>query len=139
MPLDIPETHRDLIEEPVYVTVTTLMPDSQPQSSVVWCNTDGDHILINTAENRRKAKNMKERPQATVMAVDPENPFRYVEIRGRVTAVTREGADEHIDELAQQYLDQPAYYGYAAPAELAEQETRVICKIEPTRIRTYGG
>lgn len=138
MALDIPETHRDLIEDPVFVTITTLMPDNQPQSSVVWCSADDNHVLINTTEGRQKTKNMRERPQATLIAIDPENPFRYVEIRGRVAAITREGADEHIDELAQQYMNKPAYYGHLAPAELAEQETRVICKIEPTRIRTYG-
>lgn len=138
MALDIPETHRDLIEEPVFVTLTTLMPDNQPQSTVVWCDADADHILINSTQGRQKTENMRRRPQATIMAIDPENPFRYVEIRGRVAEITEEGAAAHIDKLAQRYVDQPAYYGHVAPAELAEQETRVICKIAPTRIRTYG-
>ena len=135
----IPESHRDLLEEPVFVTLATVMPDGQPQCSVVWCSYDGEHVLINTTRGRQKAENMAERPKVTLLAIDPEDPYRYLEVRGKVIEMTEEGALEHIDALAKQYLNAPSYYGHAAPAENQEKETRVICKIEPTRARPFGG
>lgn len=134
----IPESHRDLLEEPVFVTLATLMPDGQPQCSVVWCTYNGTHVLVNTARGRQKAQNMEERPQATILAIDPENPYRYLEVRGTVDKVTEEGAMEHIDQEAQLYMDAPGYYGHVAPADQEGKETRVIFKIRPTRVRAVA-
>jgi PPOX class probable F420-dependent enzyme len=136
----IPESYLDLIEEPVFVTLVTMMPDGQPQASVVWCNYEphGDYVLVNTAQHRQKAKNMRENPKVTLLAVDPENPYRYLEVRGRVAEMTEEGGLDHIHQLAGLYMDVPQYYGEVAPAERRDKEVRVICKIEPTRVRAVG-
>jgi PPOX class probable F420-dependent enzyme len=134
----IPESHRDLLEEPVFVSLATVMPDGQPQVTVVWCDYDGTYVLVNTARGRQKEQNMSERPVATILAVDPDDPYRYLEVRGSVAEIIEDGAAAHIDKLAYIYVNQPSYYGGAAPAELKDQEVRVICKIAPTRVRAVG-
>jgi len=138
MSTPIPESHIDLLEGPVYVTLATIMPDGQPQASVVWCDYDGTHVLVNTAKGRQKEKNMRLRPMATLLVVDPGNAYRYLEVRGRVDEIAEEGARGHIDRLAMAYEGQPSFYGGVAPAEREGQEVRVICKIRPTRVRTFG-
>jgi PPOX class probable F420-dependent enzyme len=134
----IPESHRDLLEGPIYVTLATVMPDGQPQATVVWCSYDGSHVLINTRRGTQKEKNMRERPMATIMAIDPQNPYRYLEVRGSVDEITEEGALDHINQLARLYANKPTFYGGVAPAEMKDKVVRVICKIKPRRVRTVG-
>lgn len=138
MPTQIPDSHRDLIDGPVYVILSTIMPDNQPQSSVVWCNADGEHLLLNTTRGRQKEKNMRSRPKATVFALDPTNPFRALEVRGTIVEMTEEGGVDHISQLAQLYVGAQNYYGDFAPAERAQEETRVICKLKPTKVNVMG-
>lgn len=133
----IPDSHLDLIDGPVYVVLTTIMPDGQPQSSVIWCNRDGDHVLVNSTRGRQKSRNMDRNPKVTLLALDPDDPDRYLEVRGTVESVTEEGAVEHIDQLARLYTNEPGYYGHYAPAERRHEETRVIYRIRPTRVRAY--
>ncbi len=134
----IPESHRDLLDGPIYVTLATVMPDGQPHATVVWCSYDGSHVLINTRRGTQKEKNMRERPMATIMAIDPQNPYRYLEVRGSVDEITEEGALDHINQLARLYANKPTYYGGVAPAEMEDKVVRVICKIRPRRVRTVG-
>ena len=138
MSTTIPDDFKDLLDRPVYVNVATVMPDGQPQLSVMWCSYDGQHILLNTARGRQKEKNMSARPMVTILAVDPENPFRYLEVRGKVAEVSEAGALDHINTLAQAYAGKPSYYGGVAPAEQEGTETRVICKIKPTRVVAFN-
>ncbi|RMG92602.1 MAG: PPOX class F420-dependent oxidoreductase [Chloroflexi bacterium] len=134
----IPESHRDLLDGPVPVTLATIMPDGQPQLSVVWCNTDGDFVLVNTARGRQKDTNMRQRPKVTILAIDPKNPYRYLEVRGEVVEMTEEGALEHINQLAKLYVGVDNYYGGLAPEEQKHKETRVMAKIRPTRVIAFG-
>ena len=129
----IPNSHKDLLEGPVLVTIATVMPDGQPHLSVVWCSYDGEYVLVNTARGRQKDKNLQARPIATILAIDPENAGRYLEVRGTVE-MTEEGAVGHIDQLAKLYTGADSYYGGVTPADLANKEIRVICKITPTRV-----
>jgi len=138
MSTQIPEAFKDLLEKPVYVTLATVMPDGQPQLSVVWCSYDGEYIWVNTARGRQKDKNLMARPQATILAIDPNNTYRWIEVRGTVAEVTEEGAVDHIDQLALAYAGKTPYFGGFAPAELAQHQTRVIYKIKPTRVVTYN-
>ena len=87
-----------------FAALTTLMPDGQPQTQLMWVHADDDHLLLNTEVGRQKFRNVEGDPRVTVTVFDRENPYRYVEARGRV-ASTDEGdaAREHIDELAQKY------------------------------------
>jgi PPOX class probable F420-dependent enzyme len=132
MPAEIPEDYRDLLEKPVVVSLASLMPDGQPQVNPVWCSFDGDHVFVNSAKGRQKDRNMRARDQVTLLAMDPANPYRYVEVRGKVVNITEDGADDHIDDLAEAYLNQRPY-----PFR-QEGEVRVIYQIEPVRVHTYG-
>ena len=134
----IPDSHADLLTSPVVVTLATLMPDGQPQMTAVWCTYDGTHVLFSTTRGRQKAKNMSARPMATVLAIDPQNPFRYLEVRGSVVEVTEENAMDLISQLAMLYANTPNYYGGVVPADLEAQEVRVICKLLPTKVTAFG-
>jgi PPOX class probable F420-dependent enzyme len=96
----------------------------------VWCNFDGTHILINTEKGRLKYRNMSRRPSVTILAIDPDNALRWLEVRGTVAGITEEGAFEHIDELARLYLGVDKYPFHQ------EGDVRVIFKIVPTRVAT---
>jgi PPOX class probable F420-dependent enzyme len=97
----------------------------------VWFSFDGTHIWINTARGRQKDRNMLERPVVSVLSVDPENPYRYLEVRGVVDEVTEDGAVDHINYLSGRYTGNPDYY--KANPQQRERETRVIFKIKPTK------
>lgn len=129
--IEIPAAYRDLLRAPVIVSLGTLMPDGQPQVTPMWCDCDGTHIYINTARGRQKHANMRDRPRVTIMALDPANPYRYIEVRGVVTAITEEGADAHRNKLTREYRGTGA-------APLPPGEVRVICVIEPRRVLAHG-
>lgn len=128
----IPNEYRDLIDRPILVSLATVQPDGQPQVHPVWADFDGTYVRLNTAEGRRKHLNMQERPKVTVLVTDPDNPFRWMEIRGTVTNVSTDGADAHIDKLAKDYIGADVYPGHTP------DETRIICYVEPTRVIAAG-
>ena len=134
----IPESHLDLIDGPYTVALTTVMPDGQPQTTPVWCNRKEDYIYINVMRGFRKEKNMRLNPRVSILAYDPKNPLRNIEIRGCVVEMTEEGAVEHDDELTQLYMGKPdaRFFGDAVPAELQATHVPVKVKIRPTHIRT---
>lgn len=134
----IPESHKKLLTDRYFAVLTTLMPDNQPQSTVVWADYDGEHVIVNTVLGRQKARNMAARPQVSLLAIDTNEPFFWLEVRGKVVEMTEEGALDHINKLAKLYTGAPEYYGHVAPAEAKGKERRVIYKIEPTRIVTSG-
>ncbi len=121
-----------LLREPAYCEIATLMADGSPQITQVWVDTDGEHILINTADGRQKARNVRRDPRVAVNVVDPGNAWRLGSVRGTVTDITPEGANENIDRLALKYLGQEKY-PFHQPGE-----TRVILKIRPDRINEQG-
>jgi PPOX class probable F420-dependent enzyme len=129
---DIPASHKDLVDRPIVVTLATIMPDGTPQANPVWFDYDGQYIRINSARGRQKDENMIERPNVSVLSVDPDNPYRYLEIRGRVVDITEEGAVEHIELLSRRYTGQP----YFTEEKPQGNQVRVMYKIEPTRILT---
>ena len=134
----IPDSHVDLLTSPLVVTLATVMQDGQPQMTAVWCTYDGTHVLFSTVRGRQKEKNMSARPMATVMAIDPQNPFRYLEIRGTVDEVTQENAMDLINQLTMLYVNKPNYYGGVVPAEMEAKEVRVICKLLPKKVTAFG-
>lgn len=138
MSVAIPASHQDLIGAPVCLVLSTIMPSGQPHLSPVWCDYDGTHIRIPTVRGRQKELNMRARPQVSLLAVDPQNPYRYIEVRGVVDDITEEGALDHLGATTMAYMGQPNFYGAVAPAELEGREQRVICKIRPTGIVTFG-
>lgn len=132
----IPDSHKYLLEQPVYVVATTLMPDGQPQSTLLWCDYEDGTLRINSIHGRQKEKNLAKDPRITLMFVDPGDPFRWMEIRGIVEEPTEDGAVEHIHKLSMKYTGQQYYGGYA-PAERQFQETRMMYSIRPTKVCIY--
>lgn len=121
------EKTRDLLSGPNYAALTTLMPDGQPQTHMVWVGTDGEHVLVNTERHRQKARNAKRNKRATVLVWDKDDMWSWVEIRGEVVEVVGgPEARNHIDELANKYL---GVEGYPNPI----QTERVMIKIAPRR------
>ena len=101
--MPISDDARALLEQPIFASLATIGPDGHPQVTVIWLHVEGDKVVFNTAEGRAKHRNMVADPRVTVMLLDPENGYRYAELRGTVE-VTTDGADASIDELAQKYL-----------------------------------
>jgi PPOX class probable F420-dependent enzyme len=132
MSQSIPDKYRDLFTKRAFASLATLMPDGSAQVTPVWVDLEGDLVLVNTARARQKDKNMRRDPRVALAIIDPENPYRYLEIRGRVAEITEEGADAHIDKMAKKYLGADKY-PYRQPSE-----TRVIFKIQPERVNTMG-
>jgi PPOX class probable F420-dependent enzyme len=132
MPATISPGFRKLLQEPAYCQLATLMPDGSPQNTQVWVDTDGEHILINTAQGRQKERNVQRDPRVAVNVVDPTNAWRIGMVRGRVVEVTTEGADELIDQLAKKYLNVETY-PFRRP-----EEVRVTLKILPDKINEIG-
>ena len=131
---EIPESFLDLVQGPRVAALTTLMPDGQPQTTVVWCDFDGRYVRVNTMRGFRKEKNMRLDPRVTLLCYDPRQPLRSLEVRGRVIEMTEEAALEHLDGLCQLYTGRRPYFGACVPAELKETETPVLCRILPLRV-----
>lgn len=133
MSLSVPLSHLDLLIRPIHGILTTMMPDGQPQSSLVWCDYDGECGRVNTTLERQKGRNLSANPKATLLIVDPDDTSRYIEIRGEVELVFA-NALEHLDEITRQYTKYPCYYGYVFPAEQQAKETRLICRLHANKI-----
>ncbi len=129
---DIPSGFRDLLEKKAFASLATVNADGTPQVTPVWFDWDGRHIRINTAKGRIKDKNLRSRPAVALAIMDPDNPYRYLQIRGRVASVTEGGADAHIDTLAKKYLGKDRY-----PYRKSD-EVRVIFTITPGRVQVMG-
>ena len=132
MPSAIPEKFQDLFQKKAFCSLATLMPDGKPQVTPVWCDFDGKHVIVNSAKGRVKDRNMRRDPRVSVAVIDPENPYRYLQLQGRVVEITENGADQHIDKMAKKYLGVDKY-PYRQPGEV-----RVLYKIEPERTWSNG-
>ena len=128
----IPDKYRDLFSKRAFANLGTLMPDGRPQVTPVWIDLEGDLVLFNSAKGRQKDKNVRRDPRVALSIVDPDNPYRYLEIRGHVAEITEHGANEHIDKLAKKYLGVDKY-PYGQPGEV-----RVVYKVQPEHTTTMG-
>ena len=129
----IPDKYLDLLKDKVtFAHLATLMEDGTPQVTPVWFDMQDGKIRVNTARGRVKDKNMSRRAAVALAVSDPQNPYRYIQIRGKVARVTEEGGDAHIDSLAKKYMGKDSY-PFRTPTEV-----RVIYEIEPTSVQTMG-
>lgn len=129
---EIPGNFRDLFEKKAFAHLATVNVDGSPQVTPVWVDFDGNHVRFNSAKGRVKDKNLRRDPKVALAIQDPENPYRYIQVRGRVTEITEEGANAHIDALAKKYLNQDKY-PYHRPGDV-----RVVYKIVPERFQTMA-
>jgi PPOX class probable F420-dependent enzyme len=129
----IPEKYLDLFQEKAaFASLATLMADGSPQVTPVWVDYRNGAVLVNSAKGRTKVRNMREGSRVALAVIDPDNPYRYVQVRGRVRRVTEHGAAEHIDKLAKKYLGKDKY-PFARPGEV-----RVMFEIEPIATQANG-
>jgi PPOX class probable F420-dependent enzyme len=129
----VPAEYLDLLErKAAFAHLATIMPDGTPQVTPVWFDYTGGKIRVNSAKGRVKTRNMQEGAPVALSIPDPDNPYRYIQIRGRVGHVTEEGASAHIDSLAKKYLGKDKY-PYSRPGEV-----RVTFEIEPAAVQVMG-
>jgi PPOX class probable F420-dependent enzyme len=123
----------ELIEGRNFANVATIGEDGTPHAALAWIARDGDNVLLNSAEGRAWPGNLARDPRVTITVPNAENPYEYVSIKGRATEITRDGADEHIDELSKKYLGQDEY-PFRTP-----DEVRIRIRVEPESVRVWGG
>jgi PPOX class probable F420-dependent enzyme len=128
----IPEKYLDLFDKKAFANLATINKDGTPQVTPVWVDYDGSHVLVNSARGRRKDKNIATNSAVALSIMDPDNPYRYLEVRGRVSDITEVGADAHIDKMAKKYMGVDRY-PYRQPGE-----KRVLYKIEPSHTSSMG-
>ena len=125
----IPDAFLDLLQQKkAFASLATIMPDGSPQVTPVWFDYVDGIIRVNTAKGRVKARNMKEGAAVALAIMDPDNAYRYIQIRGRVRRAVEQGADAHIDSLAKKYLGKDTY-PFRQPGEV-----RVMYEIEPVSV-----
>ena len=131
--VSIPESYLDLLQQKkAFASLATVMPDGTPQVTPVWFDYAGGKLRVNTAKGRVKARNLKPGAAVALAIMDPDNPYRYVQIRGRIASATEDGADAHIDQLAKKYLGKDTY-PFRQPGEM-----RVMYEIEPISVSGMG-
>jgi PPOX class probable F420-dependent enzyme len=129
----IPAEYLDLFtQKKAFANLATIMPDGTPQVTPVWFDVKDGVIRVNTARGRVKARNMRPGAPVALAIMDPDNPYRYAQVRGRVRRAVEEGASAHIDGLAKKYIGKDRY-PWARPGEV-----RVMFEIEPLAVQTMG-
>jgi hypothetical protein len=130
----IPLSHQDLLADDTraFAFLATTMPDRSAQVTPVWFNTNSDYIMVNSVKGRVKDKNMRARPKVALAIPDPDDPYRYLQVRGEVIEITEEGAEDHIHTLAGIYLGEPKY------KNIKPGDIRVTYKISPNSVSTMG-
>jgi PPOX class probable F420-dependent enzyme len=123
----IPEKYTDLLESNALANVATIGPKGEPQNNPVWFGWDGTHILFSLTKGRQKYHNLQREPRVALSIVDPANPYRYLEIRGKVVRIDEDSDLAFINSMAKKYLDQDVY-----PWHKPEDE-RVVVLVEPER------
>ncbi|MHA1169188.1 MAG: PPOX class F420-dependent oxidoreductase [Candidatus Hodarchaeales archaeon] len=130
---DIPDNFLDIFDKKAFGVLCTLMPDKTPQASIIWFHySDDGCIYFNSITKRQKYRNIKNNPQVSLLIVDPDNPYRYIEIRGKITVITPRKANEFVDVLSRKYLGSDIY-PYHRPGV-----TRVIYKLVPEKVFCYS-
>ena len=132
---EIPASHRDLVECPPVAALSTVTAQGDPQTSVVWCDFDGECVRVNTMLDFAKERNMRRNPLVTLLCYDPAEPLRYLEIQGTVVEQSEDGAWAHLDAIASKYYGRPVrYFGDVVPAGFGETEAPVLCRIRPDHV-----
>jgi PPOX class probable F420-dependent enzyme len=126
------EKYQDLFVKRAFAHVATIMADGTPQVTPMWCDFDGEYVRLNSARGLLKDRNMSARPYIALSILDPDNPYRYVQVRGPIVEITTEGADAHIDALSKKYTG-AVVYGNRRP-----DEVRVTYKIVPEHVNGIG-
>ena len=128
MAVKIPEALRKILEDKAYGHVITKNPSGSPQVSMVWVDVDGDDLLFNTNDARKKALNLKRDPRVVVAVQDRNNPQSYAIFFGKAKSITNDANNAHIDKLAKRFLGLEKYQS-RVPGE-----QRVVVRIAVDKI-----
>ena len=129
-PAPIPESHRDLFEKWAFAHLGTLMPNGTPQVTPMWVMMDAEgYVVMNSARGRQKDRNIRTRRRVALCISDPDDPYRYIAIRGPVVEITEQGADEVIRQLSLKYRGTPNF-------QKRPGEVRVTYRVRPDQITT---
>jgi PPOX class probable F420-dependent enzyme len=136
----LPDVHRSLLEKTVTAALATINAGGLPQLTPVWASHDGTHVLVNTKKGRLKDRNLRARRQASLLFVNPQNPYHWVSLHAEVAEIVEETdpgrgqeATRHIDDMAERYLGVRPY-----PLRDPRGEVRVLFKLRPTYVMTFG-
>jgi PPOX class probable F420-dependent enzyme len=126
----IPQKMQDLLkdETKAFAVLATIMEDGSPQATPVWFSWDGENLLINSASGRTKDRNMQRDRRIALTILDPNNPYRFLQVRGELSEITTEGARDHINQLSAKYTGNPVYQSGAS------DEQRVIYRLKPEHV-----
>jgi PPOX class probable F420-dependent enzyme len=133
----VPDSHQDLLTLPLHVSFITLMPDGAPQASIVWRLWEAPYIWVSSPRKSQKTRNVTSDPRVTFLMVDPQNAYRYLEIRGLVQQIEDDPDCTFLDRITHFYLGKP-YYGGAEPIENKGQEQHVVFQIMPHKVNVVG-
>jgi len=128
----IPEQFSDLLRSTALAHIATIGPKGDPQTTPVWFGWDGQHLLFSQTKGRQKYRNVKRNPAIALSIVDPSNPFRYLEVRGKVVAIDEDQNNQFINSMAKKYMGQDTYPFHQPGDE------RVIVVIEPEHTSHMG-
>lgn len=128
----IPDKFKDLLQSKALAHVATIGPHGEPQSNPVWFGWDGEHILFSQTKKRQKYRNLLRNPHIALSIVDPNNPYRYLEVRGKVARIDEDPNLNFINSMAKKYLNQDVYPWHQPGDE------RVVIVVEPEHITTMG-
>ena len=133
MPTVIPDSHRDLLspEKKAFAHLALVNSKGEPHVTPMWFDYDGEHVIFNTARGRVKDKIMRKHPTIAFAVQDPANPYRYIQVRGRIVSGTEEGGYDSICDLAMKYQGHRNY-------PKREGEVRVVYKVRPEAANTMG-
>jgi len=133
MAAQIPTQVKTFLDKPHFAVLATQSPSGRVQATPVWFMLADGHILINTSAGRTKLKNMEANHGVALAILDRENPYKYVQIQGKVVKFDRESGAKDIDRLSQRYHGRPYQY---PPTD--NPKNRITIRIEPERINTMG-
>ena len=128
----IPASHADLLDKQTFWHIATMGPDDEIQSSPVWGGWDGEHFVFSLTRGRQKYENLVRNPTIALSGIDPENPYRYLEIRGTVVRVDDDSSNEFIDSMAKKYMGVDEYPFHQPGDE------RVVMVVTPTHTSQMG-
>lgn len=128
----IPQNYRDLLESKALADVATIGPEGEPQVNPVWFDWDGRHLMFSQTSGRQKYRNVRREPRIALSIVDPQNPYRYLEVRGRVVRIDPDPDKAFINKMAKKYLDQDVY-PWNQPGD-----ERVVVVVEPEHTTQMG-
>jgi hypothetical protein len=128
----IPESHKDLLEGQTFAHVATIGPNGEPQNNPVWVEFDGRNIKFSQTKGRQKYRNVQREPRVSLSITDPKNPYRYLEVRGKVARIEDDSSNAFIDKMAKKYLGQEQY-PWHQPGD-----QRVVVVVEPEHTSQMG-